>query len=272
MKSSAHTLGDGHERLIYLDFLRILACLCIITVHFNATVSGYANGIFVYNNSVIPNHYFGNLSLGDIGVSFFFMISGASLQYVYPEGCRPLKKYYFKRAMAIYPAFWIAFAAFTTFDFIWSGGLLPDIPLQKLLWSVTGMDGYALTMGWDQAGFYQIGEWYLGCILLIYIIYPLVSKGVNKYPVATLIGMACIYALLIHRIQYIWFFLRLPEVMLGMIFIKYVKSAKKHSSMGDHGSCFCLPRDFRPLSAPYYPNDDHMLCDISFGCIDLRTF
>ena len=56
------------ERLIYLDIIRIFAFICIIIIHYNASVCGYdIYGKFTYNNELIPNNYFG-VYLGNIGV------------------------------------------------------------------------------------------------------------------------------------------------------------------------------------------------------------
>lgn len=87
-------------RLVYLDIIRIFACLCICIIHFNASVSGYdLTGKFVYeSNSLIPNIW-GEVYLGDIGTGLFFLLSGASLEYVYPNlnlSISSLKNFLFK--------------------------------------------------------------------------------------------------------------------------------------------------------------------------------
>lgn len=217
--------AEKRGRVVFLDIARIFACLCILTVHFDASVSGYSGGVFQYPNSVIPYLWFGGLYLGDIGVSLFFIISGAALEYSNPDGCRPLRKFYFRRFLSIYPSFWIAFAVSLSFTLLFSRDFSAP-PCRQLLWSIFGMDGYAKTMGWSAAGFYQVGEWYLGCILLIYLVYPLLSAGVHRNAPLTAAVLAAVYALLIRRIPYIWFFLRLPEVMLGMVFIRFIRSPK----------------------------------------------
>lgn len=109
------------NRLVYLDILRIFACLCILVIHFNATVSGYHTfSNFVYPNHVFPNTYLGGVYLGHIGVGLFFIICGASLQYQYgiiPINRRAILNFYKKRALSLYPAFWIAWLIATIVSF-----------------------------------------------------------------------------------------------------------------------------------------------------------
>ena len=44
------------------------------------------------------------------------------------------------------------------------------------MFSVLGLDGYLLPLG---ANFYKIGEWFLGCLLLIYLLFPLLRRLQN---------------------------------------------------------------------------------------------
>ena len=84
------------ERIHSLDVLRIFACLCILTIHFNASMSGYSYGGFIYPNSITPNFFVeSRLYLGDIGVSIFFMLTGASL-YISTRKWYGVKNFYFK--------------------------------------------------------------------------------------------------------------------------------------------------------------------------------
>lgn len=43
------------DRIVGFDFVRLLACLFVCVVHFNASLSGYQNGVFLYGNSIVPN-------------------------------------------------------------------------------------------------------------------------------------------------------------------------------------------------------------------------
>ena len=196
-------------------------------VHFNASVSGW-NGIdgFIYPNSITSNFFLENrLYLGSIGVSLFFMLSGVTLMMTYKQG--DLKRYYGKRIQNIFPMFWIAYAIAFAFDFLrWKGMSIANIKLW--FFSLIGMDGYLGCMGLIGMDFYKLGEWFLGCLLLLYLIFPLLHYGVEKSPIFTTIFVFSGYALYMLG-SHFWgwkfddklFFLRIPELILGMLFVKY---------------------------------------------------
>lgn len=223
------------KRIVYLDFIRVFSCLCIMLNHFNASVSGW-NGSFVYPNSVIPNFYLG-VYLGDIGVTLFFILSGAALMMTYKEG--NLKRYYKKRLLNIYPMFWLAYLGATVVDFLLFKGMNTS-DLKLLIFTVLGMDGY-LGSTWIPAAFsfYKLGEWFLGCILLLYLIFPLLHYGLQKKPVLTWGCALALYALTVNGIPFtdvvpkkFDFYLRIPEILLGMTFMKYDLISKPGRTLG----------------------------------------
>ena len=216
------------SRIIGFDLIRIFSCICVTIVHFNATVSQY-NGTFVYPNSLIPNFYFaGRIYLGSLGVSLFFMLSGATLMYTYGSHKSTLE-FYKRRFFSIFPAYWIAFAVATVYDFLYYKGMSNANPW-KFLFSVIGMDGYLGNQGIISLDFYKLGEWFLGCIILLYFIYPLLHWAVTKRPIISACIIVAAYVLLIRPEFSIgnkfsslpnFFVVRIPELLLGMYFIKY---------------------------------------------------
>ena len=212
------------KRLNYLDVIRVFACFCVLTVHFNASISGYDQFLsFVYPNPLIPTNWFG-VYLGSLGVGLFFMISGAALEYRYREGCEPLA-FYRKRALNLYPAFWIAYLTAFVLNFFINRAM-PGAPVWHMLVTALGMDGYCLTMGWNGSGFYILGEWFLGCILLIYLMYPFLSRLFHRLPVLTAAAVAVLWtALTLAGVDYHFFLNQLAYILLGMMFSRYVKSA-----------------------------------------------
>lgn len=213
------------QRLVYLDIIRIFACLCVLIIHFNASVSGYdIYGNFTYPNHLIPNYYFG-CYLGSLGVGLFFLLTGACLQYVTQGKITSLVSFYKKRWLSLFPLYYITFFIFTLFSFMWYKGY-PNFKIGHLLSSFLGIDGYLMAI--RQVGYetYQCGEWFLGCILALYIIYPLFSFAANKYPRLTALTTIIAYLFLINSgIVDIWFFLQIPYLLLGMFFTKYFRTA-----------------------------------------------
>lgn len=213
------------QRLVYLDIIRICAFLCILIIHFNASVSGYdIYGNFTYPNHLIPNNYFG-CYLGEIGVGLFFLLSGACLQYVTQGKTTSLVSFYKKRWLSIFPLYYVTFFIFTLFSFMWYKGY-PNFKIGHLLSSFLGIDGYLMAMRHVGYETYQCGEWFLGCILALYIIYPLLSFAANKSPRLTALITLVAYELLINSgIDDKWFFLQIPSLLLGIFFIKYFRTA-----------------------------------------------
>ena len=90
-----------------------MALTAILVIHFNATVTGYFTLPHKLFASVLP---FG-IYLGDFGSSLFFMVSGAALALTVPEQQSPFL-FYKKRAKAIYPLFWLAWAVCFSLRFL----------------------------------------------------------------------------------------------------------------------------------------------------------
>lgn len=212
------------ERLFYLDFVRAIAVISIVITHFNARYL-YLNPPALEKAILTTN--VGNLYIGDWGVSLFFIISGAALMYVYGERCE-LKTFYKKRFLSIYPMFWMAYLVDFLFV-VWKTHMLPGagIPKWRIVFSILGFDGLLLTNGYPT--FYLLGEWFLGVIILIYLVFPLLRKLLNERPALLLIVSVIGYIAGLAVCAYIPYpfvpatilFIRIPELVFGMFFIKY---------------------------------------------------
>ena len=163
------------ERLYYLDFIRAISTIVIVLTHFNA--------IYLYNVSPVRPEcavitlWVSNIYIGAFGVSLFLIISGAALMYVYGERKFDWKRFYKQRFLTIYPMFWIAYFGVFLYHTYKYGGIMQGIPKKNIIFTILGMDGLMLNAG--VRVFYLIGEWFLGCIVLIYAVFPLIRKSVN---------------------------------------------------------------------------------------------
>ncbi len=211
------------ERLFYLDFIRAFATFLIVLTHYNA--------IFIYNCNrpelrVISLFPF-NIYIGGLGVSLFLIISGASLMYNY--GMRDkfeIKRFYIKRALNLYPAFWIAYLIFFSYYVLSSGGYPFAYPKWKYIFSFLGLDGFLTS--YHVVTPYLVGEWFLGFIIILYLIFPLLMKGVNNFPILTAfigVGLYVGSSILFKGKSWLPVFplVRIPEILFGMYFVKYIK-------------------------------------------------
>lgn len=215
------------ERIFYLDFIRAVAAILIIMTHYNA-VYLYAN----QPDKVFITAKIANLYIGDFGVSLFFIISGASLMYVYDEKCE-LKNFYKKRFLSIYPMFWLAYFVAFMYQFYVGKGINVSIPKQNIIFSILGFDGYLTGV---VPTFYILGEWFLGCIILIYLVFPLLRYLMKKWPVALGILAVILYVVFVNipsPINKVGVLpIRIPEILFGMYFIKYIKKVKWPAALG----------------------------------------
>lgn len=207
------------ERIFYLDFVRAIATISIIFTHYNA--------LFIYNTSVpmpqkaILTLTVGNIYIGGWGVSLFLIISGAALMYVY-ENYLDVLTFWKKRFINIYPMFWIAYIGAMLFNFYRFGSIDTSIGKWRYIFSFLGIDQYLGV--YEIPGFSLVGEWFLGYIIIIYIIFPILRKGVNDFPIILAILAVLMYIVsLICNSKDVSLFVKLPEFLFGMYFIKFVK-------------------------------------------------
>ena len=104
--------------------------------------------------------------------------------------------------------------------------------------TLTGFDGYVSIHGIPT--FYILGEWFLGAIILMYLLFPLFRAALLKFPRLSLIAATVYFFLITYfydRLPYSDVvdgyhnaFVKLYEFFLGMFFIRFVDKIKKPAS------------------------------------------
>lgn len=201
-------------RLLSFDLIRALCAVGIIVFHFSCELSDTV--------SLKVLHSYANGSWGNTIVNIFFLISGAMLYYNNSE-IKSLKKFYYKRFKSIFPMFYIAFLFFYFLSAAKSRNAFYGGNPIKLFMTVLGIDGF---FQYRMVNYYQVGEWFLGAIIFLYALYPLILKIFNKS--SALITSICIILYGTVFIPNIWriqqganLFACLISFVLGMVFIKY---------------------------------------------------
>lgn len=217
-------MKEKGKRLVYLDLIRTVAVICVFVVHFTRQFE--YDGVSCNGYKILPDYFF-SVYLGSYGVSLFFIVSGASLMYVYKEKFA-LGTYLKKRFWGIYPMYWIAFGLALLYNFYISRSFTFSCEKWTILLTALGMDGY---LSWYIPNFYILGEWFLGCIILLYLIFPILRKGVLEYPKITAAAALLVYVLGGIFFQSAMptdalFILRVPELLVGMYFICYFNRIK----------------------------------------------
>ena len=206
------------KRIFWADFVRAVACVCVVIVHFNANVSAWWT-----LNAGIGINYFLDIYLGAIGVNLFFIISGAMLMHVYmTKGEEPLLIFYKKRFLTLYPMYWIAFLGATSVSFLVMGRM----PSDNIVWifnALSGFNGYLTMLGITPIAFYQIGEWFFAVIVCLYIIVPFLLRAAKKHTFFLMGGVVCGYILMIVcNIHDKFVLMYVPHMVFGMVMMKYV--------------------------------------------------
>lgn len=178
------------EKIRGLDFVRAFCIIGIATYH--------ASIIFI-NESNITNSFFGRLASsgwGNIFVTVFFVVSGFCLVYnnEYPIN---IKGYYKKRFLSIFISFYLVWLVmFFKNVFVHKSLFYAGRPASILL-SFIGMDGY-----WG-GSYYFIGEWFLGALIICYLLYPVLLYGFHKNKWVTSVIVTVLYFIgLKHKIGF----------------------------------------------------------------------
>jgi len=163
------------KRLLFFDILRIVAILFIVLAHLRGLV--FMNiEFFLYN----PEHYYNMIwfSAGTVGVALFLFISGAVLEYTHRNisTIRDLIRFYYRRLTRIYPIYWVSLII-TLF--------IAPVYIEK---STAGL--ISQFSGFMSSPFHV--QWFIGLIVFMYLIFPLLSKSMEKCPYFTIVILLAI--------------------------------------------------------------------------------
>jgi len=203
----------SQHRNLSLDFIRAISLILIIFYHYNCAIAG-----FISEDMVVFNGY-GFTS--PIGVSLFFILSGASLM-LSTQSNYSLINFYKKRFLAIFPLFWATYILFIlVITVIFQ--LNPFLGRNPATFALTiiGLDGL---LSYKIPNYYLIGEWFLGCIIILYILFPALRYLYlkNKFLLIAASFATCIILVNIYNLDMPLFFFplyRVFEFVFGMYFM-----------------------------------------------------
>jgi len=196
------------------DVIRAVSALAIVLSHYSYTFYEYA-----IRESGPEFLGFKNGDMGGIFVDIFFMLSGAALLYNH-ESFNSFKEvllFYKKRWLSIFPAFYIAWTIMYVINSLRVGSWFWGGPRKLFLLSFIGMDGYFLHLGMN---YYNLGEWFLGAIILLYLLYPLLLFLWNKCKIPSTVLIVFIFLFNLRR----HYFSSAPDTNIFIILIKYYNS------------------------------------------------
>ena len=173
------------NRILAFDFIKAICAIGIICYHFGCSIEYLPWTLRVFN---------GTASWGSILVVVFFIVSGALLYYHYSE-IESISAFYKKRWLSLFPAFYLAYIA-VFFERHLIDGTVPVFqhPLRYYMYSILGIDGY-LWAYTNPNNYYILGEWFLGAIIILYCLYPLLLWLVKKCEFCTTALLTAAYIL-----------------------------------------------------------------------------
>ena len=159
--------GGKPSRIPAIAFIRAICAIGIIAFHVSCYTAPEAVKLL---------HTYANGNWGSIFVGIFFLISGGVLYLNYPSAAN-LKSFYYKRWKAIFPMFYVTWLYYYLNAVIAAGTPFYNGSPWTLLLTAVGLDGY---LAYRIPGYYIVGEWFLGAIVLLYCLYPLYQKAVSR--------------------------------------------------------------------------------------------
>lgn len=234
-----------NSRTVWLDLMKAIALIWIFTNHFVEQIFGYP---FIGNPSahwpslaeriaqLQPIEGYGIWTIplnllryigwsGDQGVQLFLIVSGFGLTWSLLVGqYQGILSFYLKRAKRIVPLWWGAHLFFIVMWIVVGVGLSPVNPktyLSFLGLRVTPPLFYYFSPAW----------WFIGLIIQLYLIYPLLWLGLRRFGPLKFLIISCVCAFAIRgaglyflqESSYIdawqrgaFFITRLPEFVFGI--------------------------------------------------------
>lgn len=164
------------DRLFYLDCARAVAILLIIIAHYNDHIkTTVSSGLMFFDPKIASA----------IGISLFIILSGASL-FVSSKNNFDILTFYKKRFFSIFPLFYTTYL----FWFLMLTILFNEYPFPpdrnplSFIFTMLGLDGFLL---YKIKTYYLLGEWFLGLIIIMYILFPAIRYLFKKNRMITII-------------------------------------------------------------------------------------
>lgn len=210
------------KRIRYFDLLRCVSFCFIIFYHMViqlhlSEICSLESITSLFSNS--------NMHIATLGVAVFFMLSGASLVYT-TKNDFDLKKYYKKRCLRILIPFYLTYFVYLLAKIVVHHslqGIFPEkIPTWRAFFTILGMDGWVSMHGIATFSL-GIGEWFLGCLIVLYLVFPLLRSLMEKNAKLFFVCATCIYVLTVFFYPFtvdahVNLLLKGYEFIIGMMF------------------------------------------------------
>jgi len=228
----------SEDRILMFDVLRIAAIAGIVSAHI-----WWALGLTLLYTKEGGIREIIAVSIGGYGVAIFLFISGCVLEYAYGDkvwgstSSFDFRLFIEKRLLRLYPAYWFSIMLGLVFGYNLSG------TLASFNWFefIKTMTGFVVFFNLDFSGGYinPMG-WFIGVILCLYFLYPILSSFLKKNGIQGLV-LIFLFVLFVRitipegpsGLNWYWFPLsRIAEFALGIymvqtgLYLKTVNTSK----------------------------------------------
>lgn len=189
---------ENKNRIVSFDLLKIVSIFAVFMHHILMdvyVVHPMYNLKWLSDIMIRPNTNFAMLAC-----CAFIMISGATLTINKRD--ESLISFYKRRITKLLVPFYFAYMCALVIRIVnaRSFNIFNDIPVLRFIFTILGMDEYLSANG-IRTFTLGVGEWFLGCIILCYLCYPLLYYFHKKNKWVTFIVMT-IYFVIINYIYY----------------------------------------------------------------------
>ncbi len=192
------------KRYQFMNVLRVLSMIAIVFYHMVVTLENLG---IRQHESVSLFYQNANMHIATVGVGLFFMLSGGGLMLSSKDKTDfSALGFYKKRFFKILIPFYIVYALYFVFFFFFYkvdsiGNMFASHPKPwEFVFTLLGMDAYLSRFGIPTYSL-GIGEWFLGCLMLMYLIFPLLRKCMLKNKVVTMLVATVYYLAVIFTYQ-----------------------------------------------------------------------
>jgi len=169
-------------RFVGFDLARCVAIVLLLTAHIGQLVGSRVGEFFG-----IQGLY--HVSLGGVAVTLFLVISGAVLELHYGRCRVGYRDFIARRILRIYPVYWLCLVVGIAL-FVVGSWLGPEdfsagsaqVDWSDVVLSISGL--YAFAGEWG--GPFVATSWFVGLIMVMYLIFPLVSRCIKRRPLTAL--------------------------------------------------------------------------------------
>jgi len=166
-------------RIFSLDLIRCLAIVLLLVGHIALVLQNPIGKLFNIGG-------FYAVSPGGLAVTIFPVLSGLTIELQYGNRRMNFGRFMFRRIIRIYPVYYMCLLFSIIVFFVSKKCVLSafiNLGPEDIILSITG--GYVFVGRWG--GPFLRTSWFIGLIMVMYLLYPFLSKIIKKHPTRSII-------------------------------------------------------------------------------------